>query len=251
MIRRLWPSLALLVGMLLMGGLAHAGPTDHLLQALPPQDRNLLLTASPLVGVVLLVVSLVPLFLGWVFLRATLALIGGCFLALWTWGHGLHWITAMAPSAQASTQMMLLYLGTALAFVVGAVVGYFIYQLELGITGAALGALLFGEIGAWVGSSVVAWACAAVGFVLGFIAGVVIAPYWAALQTSLLGGVLVAEGIVILAQPRGAEPTVQFMACGLGLGAAILGFVVQASGILRRHGGAAIAPSGAGAHRSA
>jgi len=211
--------------------------SDHPLIASMPPSHNLLHLqgATPLVGVLLLAVAILPLFFGWRLLRVTLAVLTGYVLAIVTWNYGMPYLHSLMPHATSTALVPMLVVMTVVAALLGAALGWVIYQLELATVGALLGAFVFAIPATYIEVPLLVWLVIAIGFVLGFIAGWVAAPYWAALQTAILGGILVAQGIMIIAQaPVEGSPT-QVVAAGIGLSAAVIGFIIQLLWIGRRN----------------
>jgi len=209
---------------------------DHPLIATMPPAHNLLHLqgATPLVGVLLLAVAILPLFFGWRLLRITLAVLSGYVLAIVTWNYGMPYLHSMVPHETTTALEPMLIVATVVAALLGAALGWVLYQLELATVGALLGAFVFAIPASYIEVPFLVWLLIATGFVLGFIAGWVIAPYWAAAQTAILGGVLVAQGILIITQsPVEGSPT-HLVAMGIGLSAAVIGFIIQLLWIGRR-----------------
>jgi hypothetical protein len=234
-------SAAALAGAALTRLAAADGPFDQVLpggrvdpDAWRPNDLLHPHGLAPVMGLVLLGVALIPLTVGWRFLRLTLSLLLGCYLALWTWQFGMPLLHQLWPHAELHALQPALVVATALALVIGLLLGWFVFQLEMALSGAALGALVLALPGMVLGSQLLSWSLALVGAVIGFLAGWIVAPYWAAIQTSILGGALVVQGVAVLAQDSLGGSQLALVAYGLGIVAGVLGAMVQISGIHKR-----------------
>jgi hypothetical protein len=209
----------------------------------PRHDLTRLRGVSPLVGALLLVIAAVPLFAGWRLLRFALALLVGCFLALWTWQYGMPWLQHVF-SGDGTALQPLLAVAACVAFVAGFALGWIMYQLQLAVAGALLGVMVLSLPGLYLDLTWLTMLLMAVGAVLGFVLGWVAAPYWAAVQTSILGGFLVVQGTAVLVQQWNDDERMRLIAYGSGIAAAVVGLVAQALWIARHHGPKA--PSGGG-----
>jgi hypothetical protein len=207
--------------------------TDQaLIDHAPHHDLARLRGVSPLVGAVVLLIAAVPLFAGWLLLRLALGLLAGSFAAMAIWQYGPQVIPSLSGGGDGVAQLGLIVLAVA-GFLVGFAVGWVLYRLQLGLAGALLGLMVLSLPGVYLDWAWLTLALMAVGAVLGFIAGWIAAPYWAALQMAILGGFLVVQGTAILAQPWHNEDSMRVFAYGAGLAAAAIGFIVQAVGIVR------------------
>jgi hypothetical protein len=195
-------------------------------------DLTQLRGLSPVVGAALLLAAVIPLFAGWRLLRLALGLLVGVFAALWVWQYGMPWVSSIAGSDSGSQHLALIVFA-AVAFVAGFALGWVLYRLQLGLAGALLGIMVLSLPGLYLDWPLLTLGLMAVGAVLGFVAGWIAAPYWAALQTAILGGFLVVQGTAILAQHWQDEGQMRLVAYSAGLLAAVIGFAVQAIGIAR------------------
>jgi hypothetical protein len=202
---------------------------DHALLAnlQPAHDFLHLHGATPAIGALLLLLSVIPLFFGWRFLRVALTLLLGYFLALMTWEYGMPYLHQLVPGYAPGTLVPILIAVTVLSAIIGCLAGWFLYQLEMALVGALLGMMVLAIPAMYFNAPVIQWALLAVGVVVGGIAGWTIAPYWAALQTAILGGILVMQGISILTQQSAESGGAQTVTIAIGISAAFIGFVVQ------------------------
>ncbi|MBA3710795.1 MAG: hypothetical protein H0W83_18475 [Planctomycetes bacterium] len=211
---------------------AAAASSDHALitDASNRHDLSRLRGLSPLVGLALLVIALIPLFCGWRFLRVALGLLAGSFAALWTWQYGMPVFNGL--STDADTVRLLHIAGSLAAFVAGFVVGWILYQIQLALAGALLGIMVFSLPGLYLDWPWLTLALMALGAAVGFIVGWVAAPYWAALQTAILGGFMVLQGVAILTQ-QSSDDLMRLLAYSVAIAAAVVGFICQCVWIAR------------------
>jgi hypothetical protein len=209
---------------------AVGGIDQPLIDSMPHHDLRRLRGVSPLVGAVVLLMAAIPLFAGWLLLRLALGLLTGSFAVMAVWQYGPQLAPSLAGDGTAQVGLIVL---AAAGFCVGFAIGWVLYRLQLGLAGALLGLMVLSLPGVYLDWTWLTLALMAIGAVLGFILGWIAAPYWAALQTAILGGFLVVQGVAILAQPWQDEDRMRMLAYGVGIAAAALGFVVQAVGIAR------------------
>ncbi len=208
---------------------------DHaLIESWTPSDLLHLHGLTPGVGVVLLALAVIPLFAGWRFLRLALALLCGSFLAMTAWQYGMPVLHAWWPTEAVQTLEPALVLAAALAFTLGLLLGWFLYQFEVALATALLGAMVLSLPGIYLAWPMLTWSLALVGLALGFLAGWVVAPYWAALQTCILGGALVVQGLAILVQDRLPPEHLRLVCYAFGIAAGVVGLMVQITGIRNR-----------------
>jgi hypothetical protein len=210
------------------GGIDQGLITEHA----PRHDLTRLRGLSPLVGVVLLIVALIPLFEGWHFLRLALGCLLGVFAGLWMWQYGLPLARSLG-GGEGEAARMIHVAGTVFAALFGFVLGWMLYKIQLAASGALLGMLAFSLPGMYLDWPLLILVLMAVGLVVGFILGWLVAPYWAALQTAILGGFLVVQGMAILTQ-QSSDETMRTIAYASGAAAALVGFIVQCALISKR-----------------
>lgn len=194
-------------------------------------DLTRLRGLSPLVGALVLLIAVIPLFFGWRLLRIALGLMLGCYAALTVWMHGMPWLRALLEGAGDATLHLALAVAGGVAFVLGLLLGWFLYRLQLAVAGALLTAMVLALPGMYLDNAMIVGIGALLGLALGFLLGWAGAPYWAALQTSILGAFLVVQGVAILTQQWTDETQMRWLAYGSAIAAGVLGFAVQAAAI--------------------
>jgi hypothetical protein len=185
---------------------------------------------SPVVGIVLIAIAAIPLLAGWRFLRLALGLLVGGFAALWTWQYGMAVVGGL--SADPDTVRLLHLFATMAMFVAGFVLGWVLYQVQLALAGALLGAMVLSLPGIYLDWPLLTLGLMLVGAAVGFIVGWVAAPYWAALQTAILGAFLVLQGTAILCQ-QGSDETMRTVAYAAAVSTGVFGFICQCWWIAR------------------
>lgn len=227
------PAVALLriSGLLLAAGIIAAAepqrPAPDATQVLLEQARlwqQQLLAMPRTAGFALFLAAGLPLFFGWTLVRmcsaATMAAAAG--LVLWQ---------VLAPQVTSAV----LWGSVAVAALLAGVVGWFLYQILLALRGAALIGLLFFSLAqqlmpAALGQpwpQVVLGASAIAGATMGAVIGWRLAPWVAIIETTLIGTLLMASGIIALAKPGGDSQTL--LVIGLtALAAVPAGLIVQA-----------------------
>ncbi len=197
-------------------------------------DLTRLRGVSPLVGALLLIVAVVPLFFGYRFLRLAIGFLSGAYAAMLMWQYGMGPLHGIAPSADGETLRVALVVCSLIALLIGFALGWFLYKLQLGLAGALLGLMVMSLPGLYLDWPWLTLALMIIGAVIGFIAGWIAAPFWAALQTAVLGGFLVVQGTAIITQQGADDHHVRLIAFSAGILAAIIGFAFQVAGIRRQ-----------------
>lgn len=189
----------------------------------PVTADELPIPLSPGTALLLLAFAPLPLFLGWRILRIVLGIAGGIAWAVLSWTYAPHLFGSMADG---------LRLGAAIGgFAIGFSLGLWCCQLHAALAGAYIGAVAAGGAAALALTAEASTVVAGLGASLGLILGWVAAPYWYAIMTAVIGGIMVYSATLALFAGRSEAPTTALAAAGA---ATLCGIVVQIGTIIRR-----------------
>ena len=174
--------------------------------------------APPMVGGIIALVALVPLFAGWLMLRVAYTLLIGAACAVAAYGF----LGGIDPPPGD----LMVYGGTAVSALVGAVLGWFLSKATAAVAGAVVMAFLLMMPGAYLQSQTLMVALAPIGLILGLVIGWKIGLYLDALNTAVLSAFFVAVGASIVAREYTPD-LADMIALGTLIGAAVVGTMVQ------------------------
>ncbi|MDX1563814.1 MAG: hypothetical protein R3236_00345 [Phycisphaeraceae bacterium] len=172
----------------------------------------------PVVGGIIVLVALVPLFAGWLMLRVAYTLLLGAAGAVAAYG--------LLDGVDPPPGDLMVYGGTAVAGLVGAVLGWFLSKATAAVAGAVVMAFLFMMPGAYLQSQTLMVAMAPIGLIVGLVIGWKIGLYLDALNMAVLSAFFVAVGASIVAREYTPD-LADWIALGTLIGSAVIGTLVQ------------------------